>query len=139
MNSTWYPASCPPPVGAVVIGYHPDWVDDDFNPTGVRECLLNCEEGEWLSGKWYDCQEGWKIEDETPPLQWTPMPIPPALAPTNKQDILAAAKTLRTDIHEAFKKFPVQLDGNVFMNMHDYNSIVTSLNTAFAEFSKKVD
>lgn len=45
---------------------------------------------------------------------------------------LEAADQMQVGITTAFKKFPVQLDGNVVMGMRAYNEIVDELNKAFS-------
>lgn len=40
-------------LGIPVLGYNPEWVNEDFNPKGVRECFASDggEDG-WISAKW---------------------------------------------------------------------------------------
>ena len=34
-----------PPIGKEVIAYHPDWIDKDFNPKGIRMGFQDIDEG----------------------------------------------------------------------------------------------
>lgn len=73
-----------------VLGYHPDWVDEDFNPDGICLCFL-MDEGEWTVAKWCGLHDEWhtrltgvknwdKNLYETPlyaPIAWMPKPQKP--------------------------------------------------------------
>jgi hypothetical protein len=39
-----------------VIGYHPDWIDADFNPNGTRVGFFT-DDGRFQSAKWLDYQD----------------------------------------------------------------------------------
>lgn len=45
-----------PPVGQEVLAYHPDWVDDDFNPKGVRVGFWDGED-DFTSAHWWSHQD----------------------------------------------------------------------------------
>lgn len=71
-----------PEVGVPVLGYHPEWVNEDFNPTGVCECWID-EDGEWTSAQWDNDQDSyhthsafWCKNAETPftPSHWMDKP-----------------------------------------------------------------
>lgn len=75
-----------PEDGVEVIGYHPDWIDADFNPEGIRVCFQN--DGErWHSARWYDSQDCYINGDERvfgddpdgslAPAMWAHIPAPP--------------------------------------------------------------
>jgi hypothetical protein len=75
-----------PDDGIEVIGFHEDWVDEDFNPNGTRVCFQN--DGErWQSARWYDSQDtyingeervfGDKTDGSLAPSHWMPMPSSP--------------------------------------------------------------
>lgn len=57
-----------------VIGYNPDWVDEDTNPEGVRECFLGG--GGWINAEWNSYQDVYETR-ETAPTHWQPMPKAP--------------------------------------------------------------
>jgi hypothetical protein len=84
-KGNWYEIdeSIKPPDGMIVLGYSPNWVDEDFNPTGVRECFLN--EGEWNSCKWDNDQdtwwndETWQQKTDGPPTHFMLRPEPPMI------------------------------------------------------------
>lgn len=42
--------------GVEVIGYHPGWVDEDFNPKGTRIGFFT-DEGEFCCARWNDSQD----------------------------------------------------------------------------------
>ncbi len=49
-----------PHFGTEVMGYHPEWEDPDYNPTGVCVCYL--QDGEpnyWLVAKWCGQHDEW--------------------------------------------------------------------------------
>lgn len=54
-----------------ILGYSKDWIDEDFNVNGFRECCF----GEWLSennnpclsAKWSGSQDCWYDDDKTMP------------------------------------------------------------------------
>lgn len=54
--------------GQVVIGYSPEWIDEDYNPKGVRECFTCCagEKG-WTSMKWCGYHDDWHCDNDTAP------------------------------------------------------------------------
>jgi hypothetical protein len=66
-----------PEEGVDVIGYNEKWVDDDFNPKGIRMCILMDEgdlimdplPGEWLSAKWCPGRDNF-VGSSTAPTHW---------------------------------------------------------------------
>lgn len=54
MNWTKYKEE-KPPVGQEVLAYHPDWIDEDFNPKGIRVGFWNGED--FTSAHWWDYQD----------------------------------------------------------------------------------
>lgn len=44
-----------PPIGTEVLAYNPEWIDEDFNPKGVRIGYLS-DEG-FISAHWWDYQD----------------------------------------------------------------------------------
>lgn len=67
-----------PPVNTVVLGFNELWVDEDFEPAGIRETLLldGIEKG-WQSAKWNGNHDCWFNDEETKPTQWMQRPLPP--------------------------------------------------------------
>ena len=72
-----------PPDSIEVLGFHPDWIDGDFNPRGIRVCFQN--DGErWQSARWYDNQDTYingeeRVFGDNPngsliPSHWMPIP-----------------------------------------------------------------
>lgn len=47
-----------PQDGREVLGYSEAWVDEDFNPDGVRVCWID-EDGNWTSAKWDNDQDSY--------------------------------------------------------------------------------
>lgn len=61
------------------LGYSPEWVDDDFNPQGIRECI-SLDVGEtrfYLSAKWNNDLDCWDTEETTVPTFWMDIPKGP--------------------------------------------------------------
>lgn len=81
-----------PSEGVEVIAYHPDWVDEDFNPNGTRIGFLN-DNDEFTSAYWWDYHDCYTTInrsicehdpsfyeshlDNTEPEYWMPIPKPP--------------------------------------------------------------
>jgi hypothetical protein len=63
-----------PEFGEILLGYNPDWIDEDFNPTGVRECFTYDDGTRWMSARWENDQGGWSTSDEAP-THWVLRPI----------------------------------------------------------------
>ena len=64
------------PHGIPVLLWKEEWVDEDFNPTGVR--FGHFIEGEgYTSCGWNACQDTFTTEDESYPTLWSYLPQPP--------------------------------------------------------------
>lgn len=62
----------PPAEGVPFIGYNPHWVDQDFNPKGIREC--HRYDGDmYLSAVWFNEQDCW-VKSRVKPTHWMPYP-----------------------------------------------------------------
>lgn len=72
----WAPYYQYPEIGKPVLGYHPDWVDEDFCADGIRECFTFGDGSEWQSAKWDGYSDMWVVEDGAPTV-WTLHPSPP--------------------------------------------------------------
>lgn len=49
-----------PPMGIEVLAYHPDWVSEDFNPTGTRigfQDLSDGDDGDFVSAHYWSDQD----------------------------------------------------------------------------------
>lgn len=49
-----------PPMGQEVLAYHPDWVDEDFNPKGIRtgfQDLSDGDDGDFVSAHYWSHQD----------------------------------------------------------------------------------
>lgn len=70
-----------PEQGQEVIGYNPEWADEDFNPDGVCLCFYNefHDEPYWSRSEWdneldtWDCIEG----EKAAPTHWMHKPKKP--------------------------------------------------------------
>lgn len=73
-----------PEVGLEVLGFSKSWIDEDFNPDGIRACFLNeNEDGYWMIAGWDACNDLWTTrysenvfeeegyEPSDPPTYWT--------------------------------------------------------------------
>lgn len=65
-----------PLIGEPVMGYHRDWIDEDFCKDGIRECFLFGDGSEWQSARWDGYSDQWIVEDGAPEL-WHSHPTPP--------------------------------------------------------------
>ena len=74
-----------PPPCTVVLGYSKKWIDEDFEPEGIRECFMGDmpfdeQDGqEWSSCVWDNDMDDWHNDYETKPTHWMQRPLPPAL------------------------------------------------------------
>lgn len=68
----------PPEIGQPVLGYSPEWEDEDFNVSGMRECFL-MDDGCWLSAKWDNDADCWRTDKRSKPTLWM---SPQALSPS---------------------------------------------------------
>lgn len=66
----------PPEMGRQVIGFHPEWIDADFNQRGIRECFRTGDGTEWINATWVDHQDCYR-EGYEAPLLWCEYPLSP--------------------------------------------------------------
>lgn len=64
-----------------VLGFSPEWIDEDYNPQGIRECFKNGNGTQWISSRWNN-YHGYYVTDDseeygTKPTHWMPLPAPP--------------------------------------------------------------
>lgn len=65
----------PPPTHTVVLGFNKKWVDEDYEPEGIRECFIGGEG--WISAFWDNEMDTWRDDDKTEPTHWMKRPSPP--------------------------------------------------------------
>ena len=54
--------------GKEVVGFSPEWIDEDFNPKGTRMCFTtDAGESGWCSAKWVDSMDEYNTDYETIP------------------------------------------------------------------------
>jgi len=69
-----------PEQGTKVIGFSQEWIDEDFNSDGTRECFycgLDIASAEWTSAKWCNYHDCWHDDTKTKPTHWLPYPKKP--------------------------------------------------------------
>lgn len=71
-----------PPLGIEVIAFKPEWIDEDFNPRGIRIGFQNemeSEEGTFVSAEWLDYHDSYMTRDgeKDKPTLWMPLPAAP--------------------------------------------------------------
>jgi hypothetical protein len=72
-----------PENGVAVSGYNKKWIDEDYNPLGIREsvCYGQPSLPVWQSAKWCGLHDEWHNDTETIPTHWQPLPTPPLSNP----------------------------------------------------------
>jgi len=66
-----------PPLGIEVIAYNESWIDEDYNPKGIRAGFQNLsedEDGEFISARWNNEQDYYMTIEDEKPTHWMPMP-----------------------------------------------------------------
>ena len=79
-QTNWVPCSDRLPTETVpVLGYNAEWVDGDFNPKGIRECVLYGDGTQWMTARWCDTHDCWvtTYDHEAIPTHWMEYPEPP--------------------------------------------------------------
>lgn len=71
-----------PPLGIEVLAFSPGWIDEDFNPRGIRIGFQNemeSEEGTFVSAEWLDYHDSYMTRDgeKDKPTLWMPLPASP--------------------------------------------------------------
>lgn len=67
-----------PEQGIRVLGFSEQWIDEDFNLEGIRECHVcgfNLENSDWNSAKWDNNGDCWDADWETKPTHWKKMDL----------------------------------------------------------------
>lgn len=59
-----------------VIGFSDQWMHEDYNPNGVRECFL-MDDGSWVSAEWNNVHDCYDTDTDTAPTHWAAYPDPP--------------------------------------------------------------
>jgi hypothetical protein len=72
----------PPIIGIEVIGYNKKWIDEDFNPNGTRQCVL--DDMGWMIARWNASNDCWTTDytsdddcKSEPPTHWISIPNSP--------------------------------------------------------------
>ena len=65
-----------PNIGVEVNAFHPSWIDDDYNPLGVRTGFLNGDD-KFYSAKWNNYHDCYQEESDIMPTYWQPLPAAP--------------------------------------------------------------
>lgn len=82
-RSEWIEYGKPfPPLGIEVMAFKPEWIDEDFNPRGIRIGFQNemeSEEGTFVSAEWLDYHDSYMTRDGEidKPTLWMPLPAAP--------------------------------------------------------------
>lgn len=58
-----------PPVSTFVDGYNEKWIDEDYNPEGIRQCFLE-DSAVWISSDWNNELDQWITDDKSTPSHW---------------------------------------------------------------------
>ena len=56
-----------------LLGYSEEWIDEDFNPDGTRECFINGNLG-WTSARYVDYQDCYIEDEESVPTYFMIIP-----------------------------------------------------------------
>lgn len=64
-----------PPECTIVLGFCKEWIDEDYNPEGIRDCFYN--DSYWCSSFWNNEQDGFDTDWNTNPTYWMQRPNPP--------------------------------------------------------------
>lgn len=56
-----------------VLGYSPEWIDEDFNPDGIRVFFINGD-GVHISAGWCSCDDVYTTEDTELATHWMKKP-----------------------------------------------------------------
>lgn len=62
-----------PEFGTPVIGYNRQWIDEDFNHRGLRECFIYGDGTQWHTAKWVYGPDCYETTDDDKPTHWAPM------------------------------------------------------------------
>lgn len=115
MNTIFITEKILPDHGIEVLGFSPAWIDEDFNPDGVRVCWVD-ENGNWTSSKWDNDQDSYHTHSffwcgehggtDFAPLYWMckpAMPVPTVdavtlIAKERLEQITKHDRTLEKDL-----------------------------------------
>jgi hypothetical protein len=85
----WIPidALITPEEGVEMIAFHPEWINEDFNPKGIRVGFFDGDES-FVSAKWIDHQDSY-IEDNTVmPTHYMSIPDNPIQEEENRKSLI---------------------------------------------------
>lgn len=89
MNNNWILTSeAPIEIGVEVIGFHPEWIHEDFNPNGTRLGFFQdgIDEPFFISVKWDNESDSYENDEELIPTHYMPMPRKPEASQEQVQD-----------------------------------------------------
>jgi hypothetical protein len=66
----------PPPPCTEVICFKKEWIDEDFNPEGIRVGFMD-DDNNWTSADWYNDQDTYWNDEKSIPTHWMQKPEPP--------------------------------------------------------------
>lgn len=59
-----------------VIGFHPEWIDQDFNPNGTRIGFIGGDDT-FISARWWDYQDTYVNDENVMPTHYMFIPTNP--------------------------------------------------------------
>ena len=76
----WQPIDTLKLGGDAVLLFSESWIDEDFNPKGIREGFRNeSNDGPIYSARWNDCHECWETDIGYEATHWIERPEPPSI------------------------------------------------------------
>lgn len=76
-GSPWNDLRELPDIGVEVLGFHPSWIDEDYNPDGIRVCFR--DDLDWYCARWNNSHD-YYVTDESDlamPEKWMYKPARP--------------------------------------------------------------
>lgn len=62
-----------PKIGVPVDLFNPEWIDEDFNPEGIREgCKTDMPDQPWVSCVWNSSYDEYNTDEVSSPTHWRP-------------------------------------------------------------------
>jgi hypothetical protein len=61
-----------PPIGIEYLGFNPEWIDEDYNPKGIRVWFH--DDLGWYSAKYNNTHDCWDTTEEEKPTHWMEYP-----------------------------------------------------------------
>lgn len=73
-----------PEFGVEVIAFSPEWIDEDFNPKGIRIGFFDGD-GSFVSAKWIDYQDSYTEDNTVMPTHYMDIPENPVQEEENQK------------------------------------------------------